>query len=393
MHLDIAAVQAALTAQGLDGWLLYDFHGSNPVASTLAGVSGSGKMTTRRWYYMIPATGEPRKLVHAIESHTLDGLPGEVDLYAGRERLAAGLDGLLARARKVAMEYSPRGAIPYLARVDAGTIEGIRDRGVEVVSSGDLVQRFLACWGADAIDSHRTASEHLYRIKDRAFETIAQRVREGTPPTEHDIQELMAGWSREAGMVSDSAPIVAVDAHAGDPHYQPGPNGSAGIGRDQLVLLDLWGKLPRPGAVYADITWVGFTGSRVPDDQRRAFAAIVRARDAAIETVQQAAQTGADLRGWQVDRAARRVLEEAGYEDRIVHRTGHSLGEEVHGNGVNMDDYETHDDRRLLPGSGFTIEPGLYFEHFGVRTEINMVYGRGSASVTGPRQTEILTLL
>jgi Xaa-Pro dipeptidase len=393
MHLDIPAVQAALTAQGLDGWLLYDFHGSNPVASTLAGLNGSGKMTTRRWYYMIPATGEPRKLVHAIESHTLDGLPGEVDLYAGRERLAAGLDGLLARARKVAMEYSPRGAIPYLARVDAGTIEGIRDRGVDVVSSGDLVQRFLACWGTDAIDSHHAASEHLYRIKDRAFETIAQRVRAGTPTTEHDIQQLMADWSREAGMVSDSAPIVAVDAHAGDPHYQPGRNGSTGIGRDQLVLLDLWGKLPQPGAVYADITWVGSTSSRVPDDQRRAFAAIVRARDAAIETVQQAAQTGADLRGWQVDRAARRVLEEAGYGDRIVHRTGHSLGEEVHGNGVNMDDYETHDDRRLLPGSGFTIEPGLYFEHFGVRTEINMVYGRGSASVTGPRQTEIFTLI
>ena len=194
-------------------------------------------------------------------------------------------------------------------------------------------------------------------------------------------------------MVSDSAPIVAVDAHAGDPHYQPGPNDSAGIGRDQLVLLDLWGKLQRPGAVYADITWVGFTGPRVPDDHRRAFAAIIRARDAAIETVQQAAQTGADLSGWQVDRTARRVLEEAGYGDRIMHRTGHSLGEEVHGNGVNMDDYETHDDRRLLPGSGFTIEPGLYFEQFGVRTEINMVYGRGSASVTGPRQTEILTLL
>jgi len=392
MHLDIAAVQAALTAQGLDGWLLYDFHGSNPVASTLAGVNGSGKITTRRWYYMIPATGEPRKLVHAIESHTLDGLPGGVDLYAGRERLAAGLDGLLARARKVAMEYSPRGAIPYLARVDAGTIEGIRDRGVEVVSSGDLVQRFLACWEADDIDSHRTASEHLYRIKDRAFETVAERVRAGTPTTEHDFQQLMGAWSRDAGMVSDSLPIVAVEAHAGDPHYQPGPTGSAAIGGDQLVLLDLWAKLPRPGAVYADITWVGFTGSRVPDDHRRAFAAIVRARDVAIETVQQAAQTGADLRGWQVDRAARRVLEEAGYGDRVMHRTGHSLGEEVHGNGVNMDDYETHDDRRLLPGSGFTIEPGLYFEHFGVRTEINMVYGRGSASVTGPRQTEILTL-
>ena len=393
MHLDIAAVQSALAADGLDGWLLYDFHGSNPVAATLAGLAGTGKMTTRRWYYMIPASGQPRKLVHAIESHNLDKLPGEKLIYAGREALAAGLDSVLAGSRRLAMEYSPEGAIPYVARVDAGTVESIRARGIEVVSSGDLVQRFEACWDADAIATHRAASERLYRVKDRAFQAIAERVKEGTPTTEYDVQQLMAGWIREEGMVSDTAPIVAVDAHAGDPHYGPGPEGSSAVGRGQLVLLDLWAKLAMPGAVYADITWVGFTGSRVPEEQAAAFAAIARARDAAVETAQHAAATGTDIRGWQVDRAARRVLQQAGFGDHILHRTGHSLGQEVHGNGVHMDDYETHDDRRLLPGSGFTIEPGLYFEHFGVRTEINMVYGRGSATVTGPSQTAILALL
>ena len=392
MALDISAIQEALRAEGLDGWLLYDFHGSNPVANRLAGLAGAPKLATRRWYYMIPATGEPRGLVHAIERHNLDALPGEKLVYAGRERLAEGVSALVTGAKRVAMEYSPKGAIPYLARVDAGTIEAIREHGVEVVSSGDLVQRFEACWDEAAITTHRDASERLYRIKDRAFELLAARVRGGTRITEYELQQAMAGWFKEEGLVSDSAPVVARGPNAGNPHYQPGPSGSATIGPDELVLLDLWGKLPRPGAVYADITWMGHTGSAVPDEQARAFAAIAGARDAAIALVQQSARAGADLRGWQVDRAARTVLQEAGYGQHILHRTGHSLGEEVHGNGAHMDDYETHDDRRLLPGSGFTIEPGVYFETFGVRTEVNVVYGQGDARVTGPVQTAILVL-
>jgi Xaa-Pro aminopeptidase len=393
MPLDIGAVQAALRADGLDGWLLYDFHGSNPVATRLAGLAGSGKMTTRRWYYMIPANGAPRGLVHAIERHNLDGVPGEKHVYAGRVALEQGIASLVGGATRVAMEYSPEGAIPYLARVDAGTIEFIRKQGVDVVSSGDLVQRFDACWTEAEIDSHRRASEKLYRVKDRAFDAVADRVRRGVPTTEYDIQQLMAGWFKEEGLVADDMPVVAVDAHAGDPHYLPGPAGSSPIGRDQLVLLDLWAKLDERGAVYADITWVGYTGATVPEPQARAFATIAAARDAAIAVVEQAAAAGDDLRGWQVDRAARTVIEQAGYGARILHRTGHSLGEEVHGNGVHMDDYETHDDRRLLPGTGFTIEPGLYFDTFGVRTEINMVYGRGGATVTGPIQAAILPLV
>jgi Xaa-Pro aminopeptidase len=392
MTLDIAAVQGALREEGLDGWLLYDFHGSNPIARSLARLDGGGKMTTRRWFYMIPAEGEPRGLVHAIEPRTLDALPGRKLMYAGREQLQAGLLELIGSSRRLAMEYSPGGAIPYLARVDAGTIDNIRATGVAVVSSGDLVQRFEACWDKSAVESHRTASERLYSIKDRAFEVIAERVGRGLRPTEYDIQQLMNGWFAEHGLVADSAPVVAVNSHAGDPHYQPAAAGSSPIGPDDLVLLDLWGKLDRPGAVYADITWVAFTGAAVPAEPAAAFAAIVRARDAAVDLVVTAARAGADIRGWEVDRAARGVLQDAGFGPHILHRTGHSLGETVHGNGAHLDDYETHDDRRLLPGSGFTIEPGLYFETFGVRTEINMVFGDGDAVVTGPAQREIVTL-
>jgi Xaa-Pro aminopeptidase len=393
MVLDIAAVQAALAEDGLDGWLLYDFHGSNPIARSLAGLNGSGKMTTRRWYYMVPATGEPRALVHAIEPSTLDSLPGRKDLYAGREALATGLDGLVRGLSRVAMEYSPENANPYLARVDAGTVESIRRRGVDVVSSGDLVQRFAALWDANALATHVKASEALYRIKDRAFAAIAERVAAGQAFNEYEIQQLMVGWFQDESLIADAPPVVAAMEHAGNPHYMPPPSGSRPIGRDELVLLDLWGKLRGPGAVYADITWVGFTGSRVPEEFARAFDAIARARDAAIHLVQEAASNGTTLRGWQVDRAARQVLESAGYSAHVLHRTGHSLGVEVHGNGVHMDDYETHDDRRLLAGAGFTIEPGVYFTHFGVRTEVNMYVDIREARVSGPAQAAIITLV
>jgi len=393
MALDIAAVQAALAEDGLDGWLLYDFHGSNPIARSLAGLNGSGKMTTRRWYYMVPATGEPRALVHAIEPSTLDSLPGRKDLYAGREALATGLDGLVRGLSRVAMEYSPENANPYLARVDAGTVESIRRRGVDVVSSGDLVQRFAALWDASALATHVKASEGLYRIKDRAFAAIAERVNAGRAFNEYDIQQLMVGWFQDEDLIADAPPVVAAMEHAGNPHYMPPPSGSRSIGRDELVLLDLWGKLRGHGAVYADITWVGFTGSRVPEEFARAFDAIARARDAAIHLVQEAATRGTTLRGWQVDRASRQVLASAGYGTHVLHRTGHNLGVEVHGNGVHMDDYETHDDRRLLAGTGFTIEPGVYFTHFGVRTEVNMYVDTREARVSGPAQAAIITLV
>lgn len=391
--LDVAAVQGALAADHLDGWLLYDFHGLNPIAADVAGTARGGHLTTRRWFYLIPATGAPRALVHAIEADALAHLPGRAERYSGRDALEAGLKRMLAGVGRVAMEYSPRCAIPYVARVDAGTVELVRQSGVEVVSSGDLIQRFSAVWSADEVASHRRASDALYRIKDRAFDAVARRVRDGIATTEYDMQQLMAGWFRDEGLVSDSDPMVSVDGNAGNPHYLPTADANRSIGPNQLVLLDLWGKRDEPGAVYADITWVGVTARQAPERQVRAFEAVRAARDAAIALVQSAARAGREIRGFEVDRAASQVLRQAGYGPQILHRTGHSLGQAVHGNGVNMDDFETHDDRRLLPGTGFTIEPGVYFEDFGIRSEINMIMEGSDASVSGPVQDALVALI
>jgi Xaa-Pro aminopeptidase len=392
--LDIGAVQAALTADGLDGWLLYDFRGLNPIAANVTGVGRQGgHLATRRWYYLIPAAGEPRGLVHKIERNSLSHLPGSTKQYAGRDQLEAGLRTLLTGIRRVAMEYSPGCAIPYVSRIDAGTVELVRQAGPDVVSSGDLIQRFSAVWDDGAIATHRQASDALYRVKDSAFEAVARRLRDGVPTTEYDIQQLMAGWFRDEGLISDADPNVSAAENSGNPHYLPTATVHRAIRKDEIVLLDLWGKLDRPGAVYADITWVGYSGARAPERFARAFGAIREARDAGIRVVQDAVRAGRDVRGFEVDRAASTVLRDAGYADNILHRTGHSLGQTVHGDGVNMDDYETHDDRRLLAGTGFTIEPGVYFDDFGVRTEINMVVAPRDAAVTGPLQTEILSLL
>ena len=391
MSLPITAVQQALRDEKLDGWLLYDFHGSNPIATRVAGLDRGGKMATRRWYYLIPATGEPRGLVHAIERHNLDDLPGEKRPYSGRQQLEGGLKDLLNGVKRVAMEYSPGNNIPYLSRVDAGTVEAIRELGIEVASSGDLVQRFEAIWTDEVYQTHVAASERLYEVKDRAFAFITERIRNGGAVDEYEVQQRMVGWFEELGLVKDQ-PNVSAQENAGNPHYMPPRTGSRAIRPNELVLIDLWSKLPSPGAVFADITWVGYTGSTVPDEYARAFAAARDGRDAAVELVKTAVAEKRDLRGWQVDRACRDVIERAGYGTQFIHRTGHSLGEDVHGNGVHMDDYETHDDRRLIPGTGFTIEPGVYTDRFGVRTEINMFIGERDARVTGPLQQSIVTL-
>jgi Xaa-Pro dipeptidase len=390
MPLPIEAVQRALKEEQLDGWLLYDFHGSNPIASRLAGLASSGKMATRRWYYLVPADGAPRGLVHAIERHNLDDLPGEKRAYAGREQLAEGLQDLLRGVKRVAMEYSARNAIPYVSRVDAGTIEAVRACGTDVVSSGDLAQRFEAVWTDATYATHVAASEALYRIKDRAFDFVRQRLASRGPLTEIEVQDAMLGWFREEGLIADEAPLVAAQENGGNPHYMPTRTAHRAIRPNELLLLDLWGKLSTPGAVFADITWMGFTGSRVPDEIQAAFTAIRDGRDAAIDLVESSVRDGRSLRGFEVDRACRAVIERAGFGAQFIHRTGHSLGEQVHGNGVHMDDYETHDDRRLLPGTGFTIEPGVYTDRYGVRTEVNMFVGEREARVTGPRQQEIV---
>jgi Xaa-Pro dipeptidase len=392
MSLPVAQVQQALVEEGIDGWLLYDFQGSNPIAARLSGLAAGKKMATRRWYYLIPAAGEPRGLVHAIERHNLDGLPGDKRPYAGRDRLVSGLRDMLKGMKRVAMEYSPGNNIPYISRVDAGTVEAVRDMGLEVVSSGDLVQRFEAIWSADALATHRTASAALYRVKDQAFAMVRERLSSGASFTEYDVQQAMLGWFEQEGLVADDTPNVSAQENAGNPHYHPSGEVHRAIHPDEILLLDLWGKLRTPGAVFADITWVGFTGKSVPAEYANAFAAARDGRDAAVALVQSAAREGRELRGFEVDRACRAVLERAGYGQQFIHRTGHSLGETVHGNGVHLDDYETHDDRRLIPGTGFTIEPGVYTDRFGVRTEINMVMGERDAEVSGPLQQEIITL-
>jgi Xaa-Pro aminopeptidase len=390
--IDISAIQRELTNEQLDAWLLYDFQGSNPIAGSLTGVAGSGKMTTRRWYYLIPAQGEPRALVHAIERHNLDALPGPKTPYSGRLQLEQGLKQLVAGCRRVAMEYSPECAIPYVSRVDAGTVEAVRQFGVEVVSSGDLAQRFEAVWSPRALETHRQASDSLYRIKDRSYDWVRQGLRAGRKMTEYDLQREMLRWFEEEGLISDSSPNVSAQENAGNPHYHPSEAVHRAINPEEILLLDLWGKIKEPGAVFADITWVGFTGSRVPDEYARAFAAARDGRNAAVALVQEATRSGRTLQGWEVDRRCRDVIDKAGYGRFFVHRTGHSLGQTVHGNGVHMDDYETHDERRLIPGTGFTIEPGVYTDTFGVRTEINMYVGERDATITGPMQEEIVTL-
>jgi Xaa-Pro aminopeptidase len=392
MPLSIPAVQAALKEEGLDGWLLYDFHGSNPIARRLTGLDLAGKMTTRRWYYVIPASGEPKKLVHAIEPFNLDHLPGGKTVYSQRQTLASGLQQVLGGLKRVAMEYSPGNAIPYISRVDAGTVEAVQQTGAAVVSSGDLVQRFEAIWTDEALQTHRAASDRLYRIKDRAFEFIRDARRNGRPLGEIDVQRKMVEWFADEGLVTDAPPVVGAQENAGNPHYMPTVEKHRAIGEAEVVLLDLWGKLPDPGAVFADITWVGFTAPQVPDRYVKAFNAARDGRDAAVALVKDAVASGRELRGFEVDRACRAVLEREGFGANFIHRTGHSLGTEVHGNGVHMDDYETHDERRLIPGTGFTIEPGVYSKEFGVRTEINMFIGERAATVTGPLQTEFVIL-
>ncbi len=390
MLVDVSAVRAALQEDHLDGWLLYDFHGSNPIAAQLVGLGDRSKITTRRWYYLIPAVGQPKGLVHVIEPHTLDSLPGKKNIYGQHRELQLRLQDLVIGCKTIAMEYSPNCAIPSLSRVDAGTIETIRQLGVEVVSSGDLVQRFQVGWNSRVLALHQEAATRLYRVKDRAFNAIADLSLTGS--TEFEIQQLMVEWLREEGLITDSPPVVASQQNAGHPHYQPTVEFHRSIGENELVLLDLWGKLDEPDAVFADITWMGYTGPRVPKKLTQVFATACDARDAAIEFVQTAAREQREVRGWQVDHVAREIIDQAGYGNQFIHRTGHSLGEKVHGNGVHMDDYETHDNRRLLPGTGFTIEPGIYFDRFGVRTEINMYFGELEATVTGPIQTDIVTL-
>ncbi len=391
----IAAIQQALReTPGLDGWLFYDFRGSDPLAYRVLTLDPSRRVT-RRWYYWIPAQGSPAKLAHRIEPHQLDELPGDLHLYVSWAEQQATLGRILAEARRIAMQYSPRNAIPYVSRVDAGTIELIRSFGVEVVSSADLVQRFEAVWDDRQLASHRDAAEKLRRIVDEAFAHVRAAVAGAQPLTEYALQQFILSRIRAHGLVTASPPIVAVNAHSADPHYGPGPEGSAAIRAGDLVLIDLWAKRPEPRSVYADLTWTGYVGTTVPARPREVFEIVRTARDAAVAFVRARAATGEFPCGWEVDEVCRQVIREAGYGDRFLHRTGHSIGEEVHGNGANIDNLETQDGRRLLPGTCFSIEPGIYFPgEFGIRSELDVYLAERDVQIYGqPLQTEIVPIL
>jgi Xaa-Pro dipeptidase len=389
---DIKAIQSELRAEGLDAWLFYDFHHRDPIGQRVLALPAEG-MTTRRWFYLIPARGAPRKLVHRIESGVLDSLPGRKLVYAGQEELRKNLPRLLGRARKVAMQYSPRNAIPYVSMVDAGTVEMVRGLRCKVVSSADLVQKFEARWTPEQLQSHIDAGRVIDRVTQEAFAHAARRVRNKAPLTEYDLQQWILEQFRANSIVVDDAPIVAVGPHAGDPHYEPRPGSSSPIREGDLLLLDIWGKGRAAGSVYYDITWMGFLGARVPEKYSRIFAIVREARDRAVAFVREAVEAGREIRGWQVDRAAREVIRKAGYAKYFVHRTGHSIGQEVHGSGANMDGLETQDVRRIIPHTCFSVEPGIYLPEFGVRSEVNVYVEEDRARVTGPVQTEILPLL
>jgi Xaa-Pro aminopeptidase len=391
---DLTAVQNALKDQGADGWLLYDFRGLNVLARRVLGISPEA-ILSRRWFYFVPARGEPAKLVHKIEPKALDSLPGRATSYLRWQELEAGVGGLLKGVRRVAMEYVPRNANPYVSRVDAGTVELARSFGVEVVPSGDLVQLFEACWDDEQWALHQEAARHTTTAFAAAFSFIAQRIRTAGSVRETEVQKHILDHFAAHGVVSDHAPICAAGPHSGDPHYEPGPRSDAVIREGDFVLIDLWAKCDRPRAVYSDLTWTAFVGAKPPTRHAEIFTIVARARDAALACVKDAYAARRPLQGWEVDQAARSVIERAGYGDYFCHRTGHSIGQEIHGNGANMDSLETREDRRVLPRTCFSIEPGIYLPEFGVRSEIDVfVDAAGTVHVTGPApQTEIVALL
>jgi Xaa-Pro aminopeptidase len=390
---DLAAVQRSLAEFGLDGWLLYDFRGSNLPARRVLGLDARPP-GSRRFFYFIPAQGEPSKLVHRIEPKALDELPGTRSIYLRWQELEAGVAEMVGDRRRLAMEYAPRVSNPYVARVDAGVIELVRALGVDIVSSGDLVQQFEATWDDEQWRMHRDADQFTRSAFDVAFGLIADRVRGGGTVRETEVQAAIMDHFHRNGLTTYSPPIVGVGPHSGDPHYEPVAGQDGVIGRSDFVLIDLWAKLDRPRSVYSDLTRVGYVGETVPTRYQDVFAVVARARDAAIDCVREAYVAGRPLPGWEVDAACRRVIDQAGYGPYFIHRTGHNIGQEVHGNGANMDDLETHEERLVLRRTCFSVEPGIYLEDFGIRSEVNVfVDGGGAVHVTGGLQTEVLPIL
>lgn len=389
--MKLEAIQSALREREFDAWLFYDHHHRDPIAYRILGLP-SGKMVTRRWFYLIPASGEPRKLNHRVESHHLDSLPGVKREYSSWEEQWEALRQMLASYQRVAMEYSPNNQIPYVGLVDAGTVELVRGFGKEIVSSADLVSRFEATWDEDQVRSHFAAGKIIDRITEEAFREIGRRVNNGGT-TERAMQEWILEAFRREGLVTPDGPNVSVNTNSGNPHYEPTAEVFAPIRKGDFILLDVWGKQDRPNAVFYDITWTGVVGRGPSDREREIFEIVRQARDVGIRTVQEALAAGRVVHGWEVDKATRDFISSRGYARQFIHRTGHSIGsDDVHGNGPNMDNLETRDDREIIPYTCSSIEPGIYLPEFGVRSEINLLVRERSAEVTGKIQQEIVII-
>lgn len=390
----IPEIQSALAEAGVEGWFFACFQRNDPIGLDLLGLSDETKLVTRRCYYLIPREGEPRKLVHGLEPAMLDHLPGAKASYTTWQKHREELAKLVSGYRKLAAQYSPNNELPSVSRLDAGTAELLRQAGVELVSAADLAQRFAATWSEEQLAGHRRANVHLHRIALEAFARVSQALRQGEQIDEHTVQRFIVDAFDQAGLWAESDPIVGVNAHSADPHYQPGPHQSETIRSGDFLLIDLWAKEKTAGSVYADICWVGVCAPSPTDRQQEVFSTVVRARDAAWELVR-SRYPRQPVHGFEVDDAARAVIRQSGYGDFFIHRTGHSIGTSDHGQGANMDNFETHDTRLLLPMTGFSIEPGIYLEgDFGVRSEINVALTRDAAEITGAEpQRELLRLL
>lgn len=390
----IPAIQSALAEAGLDGWFFACFQQNDPIGLDLLGLSGEGKLVTRRCYYLVPREGEPKKLVHGLEPAMLDHLPGSKSVYLTWQKHREEMAKLLTGYRRLAAQYSPNNELPSVSRMDAGTAELVRAAGAELVSAADLAQRFAATWSEEQLAGHRRANVHLHRIALEAFARVADALRRGDQTGEYDIQRFILDAFEQAGLWTESDPIVGVNAHSADPHYQPGPDLSSPIRKGDFLLIDLWAKEKASGSVYADITWVGVCDSSPTDRHQEIFDVVAGARDAAWELVKSRYPNEA-VCGYEVDDAARGVIQKAGYGDLFIHRTGHSIGIQDHGQGANMDNLETHDTRQLIAMTGFSIEPGVYIPgDFGVRSEINVALTPEAPEITGGEpQRELLRLL
>ncbi len=393
--MDIIRIQQALQSEQLDGWLFYDFRKSNPVAYQVLSLS-QDEMHTRRWLYFVPAEGTPTALVSAVEAHVLNALPGAKLVFRTWQEMQAHLRNILPPGTRVAMEYSPQNAIPYISRVDAGTIELIRSLGVEVMSSADISQRFVAELSEGQIETHREAGRRLMTVKDRLFAEIGNHLRSGVEMDEYQVQQRFLLLMREAGVVPPEPPLVAVNGNASNPHYTPSMTESHPIQRGDLILFDFWARLPQDDAIMGDYTWMAFAGTaeEIPERQREVFEIVRRARDTGIAFIRERLAAGERVEGRQVDDIVRAVIVKAGYGDYFIHRTGHNIGTEDHGNGANIDNYETQDMRALLTNTCCSIEPGIYLPEFGVRSEVDLLILEKDAEVTGvPAQDAIVALL